>query len=166
MRVAVIGAGNIGGTLGKRWAEKGHDVRFGLRQGSLRNDQTLHASGAAVVPIADALADAEAVLLALPGTALPDFLASYGAGLNGKLVFDATNQRGSTVMHQVERIRHAAPDARVYRAFNSLGWEVFANPQIDGQQADMFFCGAEDGQNEAARLIADNRGTPPLSRWG
>ncbi|NWF67954.1 MAG: NAD(P)-binding domain-containing protein [Chloroflexi bacterium] len=155
MRIAVIGAGNIGGTLGKRWAQKGHDVRFGLREGSRRDDAALRASGAGVATIAEALADADVVLLALPGAAVPEFLASYGAALNGKLVFDATNQRGSAVMHQVEQIRRAAPQARVYRAFNSLGWEVFENPQIDGQQADMFFCGAENGQDEAARLIAD-----------
>lgn len=155
MRIAVIGAGNIGGTLGKRWAEKGHAVRFGVREGSARDHQDLRASGAEVSTIAESLAEAESVLLALPGAAVREFLSAYGPALNDKLVFDATNQRGSAVMYQVNSIREAAPQARVYRAFNSLGWEVFANPQINGQQADMFFCGAEDGSDQAAQLIAD-----------
>ena len=34
MRVAVIGKGNIGGTLGSRWRSAGHDVVFGARDGS------------------------------------------------------------------------------------------------------------------------------------
>ena len=31
MKIAVIGAGNVGGTLGKRWARAGHEVAFGAR---------------------------------------------------------------------------------------------------------------------------------------
>ncbi|MBK9976416.1 MAG: NAD(P)-binding domain-containing protein [Gemmatimonadetes bacterium] len=31
MRIAVIGSGNVGGTLGRRWATLGHDVVFGVR---------------------------------------------------------------------------------------------------------------------------------------
>jgi predicted dinucleotide-binding enzyme len=32
MRIAIIGAGNVGGTLGTAWAQKaGHEILFGLR---------------------------------------------------------------------------------------------------------------------------------------
>ena len=31
MKIAVIGAGNVGGTLGRRWGESGHEVIFGVR---------------------------------------------------------------------------------------------------------------------------------------
>ena len=31
MRIAVLGTGDVGGTLGKRWAQKGHQVIFGSR---------------------------------------------------------------------------------------------------------------------------------------
>ena len=34
MKIAVIGSGNVGGTLGKGWAKKGHDVTFGVRNTS------------------------------------------------------------------------------------------------------------------------------------
>lgn len=155
MRIAIIGAGNIGGTLGLRWAERGHAVHFGLREGSTRSVQQLRASGAGVHSIREALTHAEVVLLALPGTATPEFLATHGTSLNGKLVFDATNRRGDTVQNNVLSIQQAAPQAHIFRAFNSLGWEVFAEPQIADVQADMFFCGPEDGRDTAARLIAD-----------
>jgi hypothetical protein len=31
VKIAVIGAGSVGGTLGRRWAELGHAVCFGVR---------------------------------------------------------------------------------------------------------------------------------------
>jgi 8-hydroxy-5-deazaflavin:NADPH oxidoreductase len=31
MRIGILGAGSIGGTLGRRWAERGHDICFGVR---------------------------------------------------------------------------------------------------------------------------------------
>jgi 8-hydroxy-5-deazaflavin:NADPH oxidoreductase len=31
MNIAIIGAGNVGSTLGKAWAKKGHDILFGVR---------------------------------------------------------------------------------------------------------------------------------------
>jgi len=34
MRIAVIGKGNIGGTLGSKWRAAGHDVVYGARDGS------------------------------------------------------------------------------------------------------------------------------------
>jgi predicted dinucleotide-binding enzyme len=32
MKMAVIGAGNVGGTLGQRWAQAGHEVVVGVRE--------------------------------------------------------------------------------------------------------------------------------------
>ena len=32
MKIAIIGAGNVGGTLGRGWAKKGHDIFFGVRE--------------------------------------------------------------------------------------------------------------------------------------
>jgi len=30
MKIGILGAGNVGGTLGSAWARKGHDVFFGV----------------------------------------------------------------------------------------------------------------------------------------
>jgi len=63
----VIGKGNIGGTLGSKWRAAGHDVVYGARDGSGQGP-----GGAPVRSIGDALKDAEVVLLAVPGQAVPD----------------------------------------------------------------------------------------------
>lgn len=34
MKIAVIGAGNVGGALGTLWAAKGHEIMFGVRDPS------------------------------------------------------------------------------------------------------------------------------------
>src|SRR5260221_9081028 len=62
MKIAVIGTGHIGGTLGQRWHAAGHDVAYGSRKGSGTGP-----GGARVTPVADALTGAEVVLLAVPG---------------------------------------------------------------------------------------------------
>jgi 8-hydroxy-5-deazaflavin:NADPH oxidoreductase len=144
MRIAVIGAGNIGRTLGDAWVTAGHDVVYGLR-----------APGApGTASITDAVAAAEAVVLAIPGPAAKQLIASLGEALSGKVVIDATNDvQGTGTLHALDEL---ADGAHPVRAFNTLGWENFANPTFDGIVADLFYA-AEEGQarDVAERLIAD-----------
>ncbi|MBW8839814.1 MAG: NAD(P)-binding domain-containing protein [Gemmatimonadetes bacterium] len=70
MRIAILGAGNVGGTLGRRWAEAGHDVKFGVRRtdagaAAVKGGQGLP-SRANVVGPAEAVRDANVVVLATP----------------------------------------------------------------------------------------------------
>jgi 8-hydroxy-5-deazaflavin:NADPH oxidoreductase len=90
---------------------------------------------------------------------MDDLIATYGPQLDGKLVVDATNRIQTSLsdqqaMNSVETLVEAAPSAAVYRAFNSLGWENFADPIIDGVQADLLFAGPESRRVEAEALIA------------
>jgi predicted dinucleotide-binding enzyme len=140
--IAVIGGGNIGGTLGAAWRRAGHDVAFASR--SPEPPET--------VSIPDAIAGAEVVLLAVPGGAVPDLLAEHGAALDGRIVIDATNDIGGDRLHHADAYEQA-PGARFVRAFNTLGWEMFAEPQIGGETADLFWCGPEDAGVEA--LVGD-----------
>jgi 8-hydroxy-5-deazaflavin:NADPH oxidoreductase len=135
MRIAVIGKGNIGGTLGSKWRAAGHDVVYGARNGSGQGP-----GGAPVRSIGDALKDAEVVLLAVPGQAVPDVVNEQGAALAGKVVIDAVNRMGAPEFDSRALIAAAAPSARYVRAFNSLGWENFADP-LPG--TNLFFAAEE-----------------------
>jgi len=158
MKIAVIGSGNIGGTLGAKWAAAGHAVSFGVRDPhSPKTKAALAAArNAHVTGIGDAIAAADVVVLALPSAAVAETLAAHGAALGHKLVIDTTNKFGAPVVNSIAEIRAAAPHALICRAFNSLGWEVFANPQVGGVQADLFYCGP-DGEARATieQLIAE-----------
>ncbi len=146
MRVAVIGKGNIGGTLGTKWRAAGHEVVYGARDGS-----GLGPGEAPVRSIGDALNDAEVVLLAIPGQAVPDVVNEHGAALAGKVVIDAVNRMGAPEFDSRALIASAAPSARYVRAFNSLGWENFADP-LPG--TNLFFAADAEARVPAEELIS------------
>jgi predicted dinucleotide-binding enzyme len=141
-RIGVIGSGNVGGTIGAAWERAGHAVVCGAR--SPKPPRT--------VPIAEAIAGAEVVLLATPGAAVPALLAEHGAALDGRVVIDATNDVGGG-RHHAEAYSESARGARFARAFNTLGHEMFAEPSFRGEVADLFWCGPDDAGVE--QLIAD-----------
>jgi 8-hydroxy-5-deazaflavin:NADPH oxidoreductase len=146
MRIAVIGKGHIGGTLGSRWRAVGHDVVYGTRDGSGEGP-----GGAPVRSISDALKDAGVVLLVVPGQAVPDIVSEQGAALAGKVVIDAVNRMGAPEFDSRALIADAAPSARYVRAFNSLGWENFADP-VPG--ANLFFAADPQARAVAEELIS------------
>lgn len=146
MRIAVIGKGHIGGTLGSRWLTAGHDVVYGAREGSGEGP-----GGAPVRSIGDAVKDADAVVLAVPGHAVADIVREQGEALAGKVVIDAANRMGGTEFDSRALIAAAAPSARYVRAFNSLGWENFAGP-IPG--ANLFFAADPQARAAAEDLIS------------
>lgn len=150
MRIAVIGAGPVGRAVGDGWTRAGHTVRYGSRR-----------PGNGTVAIAEALDGAEVALLAVPGAALPDLLDGYADVLDGHLVLDATNLVGAGTLHQVPLLTARLPGARIVRAFCTVGWEVMADPVLEGQVADLFWCGpdGEDGATVEA-LIADTGARP------
>lgn len=145
MRIAVIGTGNVGGTLGSRWRAAGHDVVFGSRNGSGAGP-----GGAPVRSTADALADAEVVVLAVPAGAVGDVITANAAALGGKVVIDAVNRMGQPEVNSQAAIAAAAPTARYVRAFNTLGWENFADPPPG---ADLFFAADPAAREVAEELI-------------
>jgi predicted dinucleotide-binding enzyme len=159
MKIAVIGAGNIGGTLGKAWAKIGHQVLIGVRDASSPKVQALVRSlpaNASIDTIANACAFGEVVLLAVPGSAVEEVIVAQAKCLAGKIVIDATNRVGAPEMSCTRILAANAPSARVFRAFNTAGWEVFADPRFGDAQADLFYCGPEGStQRIVEGLIAD-----------
>jgi predicted dinucleotide-binding enzyme len=145
MKIAVIGTGRIGGTLGQRWRAAGHEVAYGSRAGSGTGP-----GGAPVLPVGEAITSAEAVLLAVPGGAVAAVVAAHGAALAGKVVIDAVNRIGEPVVNSHAAIAAAAPQCRYVRAFNTLGWENFADPPAG---AAMFFAADPGGRPAAEELI-------------
>ena len=145
MRIAVIGKGNIGGSLGSKWRAAGHNVVYGAREAAGEGP-----GGAPVLGIGDALKDADVVLLAVPGKIVADVVSEHAAALAGTIVIDAVNRIGAPEFDSRAVIAEAAPQARYVRAFNSLGWENFADP-LPG--ANMFFAADPEARPVAEELI-------------
>lgn len=150
MNIGVVGTGFVGGVLGRALARSGHAVTFGSRHPD--DDDVVGDTSASVSSIADALAGAEVVLLALPGAAVSAFLSQHGETLDGVLVIDATNQMGTAKADD----RAVRPSGMRYaRAFNTLGGEVMEQPVFAGGVASMFFTAPEGDRSTVEAVIAD-----------
>ena len=157
--IAIIGQGNVGSTLARKWASAGHALLLGTRDTTGQRPRALAAelgAAAKVAAVADAVRDAKVVVFAIPGAGMATTVPALAAGLEGKIVVDATNNVGAQPAHSVDLIAGAAPSAQVFRAFSTLGWENFADPVIGGVQADLFYAGPEGAADAVvAALIAD-----------
>jgi len=166
MKIAVIGAGNVGGTLGKAWAAQGHAITFGVRKPDDAKVKALvSAAGgrARAAGVKEAVAGAEVVLLATPWDATQTAVKEAG-DLRGKVIVDATNPlepdlSGLTIGHTTsagERVAGWAPGAKVVKTFNTIGSMHMADPRFGAQRASMFLCGDDaDAKATVARLAAD-----------
>ncbi len=56
----------------------------------------------------------------------------------------------------------AAPENPLFRAFSNLGWEVFAEPEIDGMHGDLFFCGDGKEYLPAMKALIAEIGLRPV----
>jgi hypothetical protein len=158
MKIAIVGAGNVGGALGARLIEAGHDVRFAVRAA----DPELSArfGEARVKPLAEAVSDAEVVFLAVPGGVVVQAARSLGS-LDGKILVDCTNpirwDAGPVWTPPAEGSNAAAlaaafPNAHVVKAFNQFGAETHADPKYGARGADVFLAG--DSADAKARVAA------------
>lgn len=160
--VAIIGAGNVGGALGRRFTRSGIGVRFGVRPGS-NVSELLAACGerASSHAPAEAAAGAGIVFVAVPGSVALEAARSLG-NLDGKVVVDCNNpltwQEGPVWAPPPEgslaqAIQAALPGAHVVKGFNVFGAEFHENPTLrGGAGADVFL--ASDHAEAKRRLAA------------
>jgi 8-hydroxy-5-deazaflavin:NADPH oxidoreductase len=155
--IAVLGAGNVGAALARKWTAAGQQVTLASRHpdaAALRDLAVGMHAGTATH--ADAVREAAVVLVALPGAAVAAVVAALGRALDGKIVIDATNDVAAAELNSVATVVEHAPDAVCARAFNSLGWENVADPDFGGTRADLLWCGPDgDPGVLVERLIAD-----------
>lgn len=150
MKIGVIGAGNVGSTLGKVWDAAGHDIMFGRRDPRSAGSGELPGH---VGTVAEAVQHGDVILFAVPGKVMTATVS--GLDLAGKIVLDATNFGGSRDQPVVRAVAEAHPQAHVYKAFNTLGYENFENPLFGDGRADMLFIGPEAQRQTVAGLITD-----------
>jgi predicted dinucleotide-binding enzyme len=135
--IGIIGAGNIGGTIGKLWIKAGHPVMF-----SSRNPDELKEMVAALGPLARAGTVAQAIrfgnalFIAVPYAALPQIGSDYRDALKGKVILDACNavptRDGDAITKEADTngigvtSQKYLAGTRLVRAFNTMGAAVFA----------------------------------------
>jgi 8-hydroxy-5-deazaflavin:NADPH oxidoreductase len=149
--IAVIGAGNVGATLGAAFAKHGHAVRYGVRDpNAARYRELANKTNATVQSVTEAAAPAEVVILATPWPATEAALKSAG-DLSGKILIDCTNpiaRRGDALTLALgyddsagEAVARCAKGASVFKAFNQTGYETMKDPSAFELKPVMFVAG-------------------------
>ena len=168
--IAVLGAGNIGRTVGQKWSMAGHEVRFSVNDPAGTNAQVLRtetANQAVIGTIEEVLrGDTDVVLVALPGDVVEMVAQKYATQLDGRIIIDAANRMGEDSMHNLAHFQQYAPQAQLYRAFNTLGWENFAEPDFHGIQADLFYCGPDGEARPKVEQLISEIGLRPVYLGG
>lgn len=163
MNIAILGAGNVGGTLGAGLAKAGHDILYAVRNPNDPKYERLQHERCSVTHVRDAIERAETIILSTPWAQTQNALESAG-DFAGKPLLDATNPIGPgfalTHGHTdsgAEQIARWAPSARIVKVFNTTGIENMAEPNYGDQgRAAMFVCGDdEEARNVAAALASD-----------
>lgn len=174
--IAVIGTGNMGRTLGAGWHEAGQEVLFAVRDPESPNAlkaKAMTRGEVPLLPVAEAVAKAEIVLLVTQFRDAPAALAGAG-DLTGKILIDATNPlapglSGLTVGFTDsagEQIARWHPEARVVKAFNSTGYNIQADPEFEAGRAVMFVAGDDPEAKTVVLDLAAALGMEPVDAGG
>jgi 8-hydroxy-5-deazaflavin:NADPH oxidoreductase len=135
--IGVIGAGNIGGTVGALWVKAGHPVMFSSRNPDELNDMVATLGPLARAgTVAQAIAFGDALFIAVPYAALPQIGSDYREALKGKIMLDACNavptRDGAAITKEADEAgtgitsQKYLTGTRLVRAFNTLGFNTFA----------------------------------------
>jgi predicted dinucleotide-binding enzyme len=163
MKIAVLGTGKVGETVGAKLVALGHEVRMGSRTAS--NDKALAwvakaGDGASTGTFRDAAKFADVVFNCTSGTATLAALELAGAdSLRGKIVVDLANpldfSKGMPPRLAVfnddslgEQVQRAFPDAKVVKTLNTVSCDVMIDPSRVPGDHTMFVCG-DDAEAKA-----------------
>ena len=170
MKVAIIGAGNVGTALATSIARAGHDVIITSRDpGDAAS--TAAATGSRVAETnAAAAAEADVVIPAVAFRDVPEVVAEIAGAAAGKPVVDVTNRIGfgasgpemDTTSSNAEALAELLPGSPVVKAFNTLFAGNTANPQAFGFQLDSLFATDDDAAKDAVCGLSTSIGFRPI----
>lgn len=172
-KIGIIGAGKIGSTFGTLWVKAGYEVLL-----SSRHPDELKPLAESLGPKvrvgtpAEALSFSDAVLIAIPYKAYPEFGREHRAALAGKIVLDpgnATKARDGALFDEVQAngigVTSAKylPGARIVRAFNAANFELFVtNANRSGARMAVPIAGDDANAIEVAKTLVSDAGFDPV----
>lgn len=162
MKIAIIGAGNVGGALAKQWANAGHSIFLGLRDLNSTDAKVLEkfSTNISSHKIDEAINISEVVLFATPPDAAIS-IAKQNPSLKNKIVIDATNsvfKKPEPYKTAFEGIKKETGCVDVVKCFNSTGFENMENPKYGDDAIDMFAAGSSAKAKEIAALLSRDSG--------
>jgi len=169
MKIAIIGSGNVGKALASSARRAGHDVTMTSRHKEKAANAAKEVDARPVDSNADAVKNADLVILAVPATAMDEVVADLDKQLDGKVVVDVSNrvdpQNPAKVLDgtsMAERIQSMVPRAHVVKAFNTAFASRQADPHIEGMAVDAYVAGDDEQAKKKVLDLASSMGFRPI----
>jgi 8-hydroxy-5-deazaflavin:NADPH oxidoreductase len=168
MRIGIIGSAEVGQALAHGFLEEGHSVMLGTRNKSKEEVVKWHKDHpkARIGDFKETAQFGELIVLCVPGHAVEEAIRQAGLDhFSNKVVIDVTNPSAPeppvngvlkfiTTINEslMERTQRTLPDARLVKAFNSVGSAFMYKPQFPGGPPSMFICGNDE---KAKQTVTD-----------
>lgn len=180
-RIALLGAGKVGTTLGAGFVKHGHEVVLGSRD---PDSDKVKSWLAEVGPKAcadtynEAVASADWVFLCVPGRVVEETVEELDPGaLAGKIVVDVSNTFAPGKSGQLslprglddsaaQAIQKSVPEARVVKAFNSTGVQSMIDPDVECGPPMMPICGEDERAKADLAELLREVGWEPIDLGG
>ncbi len=170
MNIAIIGTGNIGGTLAKRFADNNHSVYLGVRNTNEFKGKELlsYSKNITALTITEAVSKAEVIVIAVPAQFAHEAAKSLG-DVSGKLIIDTMNavfMKPDGFSNTADAILANCNTTDVVKCFNSTGFENILNPTYHGAGIDMFTAGSSEKAVAIATQLAKEIGFENVYHFG
>jgi 8-hydroxy-5-deazaflavin:NADPH oxidoreductase len=170
MKIAIIGAGNVGRALGSSLTRAGHDVTIASKSGQTARDTAAAIDAEAARSPLDAVRVADLVVLAVPFSAAHEVADSIAGEVDGRTVVDVTNPIKPAMdgllhvdgRNGAEQIQSWLPGASVVKAFNTVFASNDVDPTVDGVQLDALVAGDDADAKRQVLDLAESIGFNPV----
>ena len=174
MKTGIIGSGIVGQVLAKAFTSEGHPVKLGTRNTSKEEVVKFKAANPAITVgnFSETAAFGELIVLATGGSVTEEAIKLAGIeNFSGKVVIDATNPIAAAPPVNgvlqfftgpneslMEKIQQLIPEAKVVKAFNSVGNAFMYKPKFSGGTPTMFIAGNDDAAKKKVTDILTSFG--------
>ena len=169
MRIAIIGAGNVGGGLGRAAVAAGHDVVVTAAHPEKAHAVAAEIGAQSADSVPAAAQGAQVVVLAVPASEAPAVAAAAAAAAPGAVVVDATNPLNATFdglaiegISGAEAVQQAAGSTPVIKAFNTVFASRYAAPAEQGDPLTVLVAGDDAAAKSTVAELATSLGFSSL----
>jgi 8-hydroxy-5-deazaflavin:NADPH oxidoreductase len=169
MKLTIIGTGNVGGTLARKLATAGHSIFLGSKDPNSEDVKKLAkeiGSHASIHSVREAASKGDIILLATPWGVTEEVVKSLKEESKKKVLIDCTNPLNKNFSALEvgytnsggELVQSWVPQAFVYKCFNTVGFNIMADPNLEGRKSVMFYCGDDKAHRDTVGTLVRDVG--------
>lgn len=170
MNITIIGSGNVGGALTKRFADAGHNICLGVRNpaGFKGMELLSYSKNISAQVISEAVKKSEIVIISVPAQFAGETARSLGDA-SGKIIIDTMNgvfMKPDGFSNTADAILANCNTTDVVKCFNTTGFENLLNPLYHNKGIDMFTAGNSEKGISTATELAKQIGFESVYHFG